>query len=353
VEELRIATGNTVQSDGGYDLKAAELGWFAMLVPSELGGGSVSDSALADAAMVSMERGAWLQPGPFMPVNVVVDTLARAGTDTHKREVVPALASGEVTACWAVADRQGNWEPGRAVRWRPDGQDFVLTGAASFVEEAQGAAWVLVAAGSEQGVTDFLVPVSAPGIEIEALNGLDLTRRFYAVEFRDVRVAQSGITGGIGSGSTLADRQLQVAAVFTVADAVGAMSRDFEMVVDYAKKHMAFGRPIGSFQAVKHLLANTSLLLESSKAILTAAIDADGTVDAGRFAGVAKAFVGDSAIELGQNCLQVLGGIGFTWEHEHHLYMRRMVTDAMLYGDPNWHRERLCASYGLAGAVGP
>ena len=136
--------------------------------------------------------------------------------------------------------------------------------------------------------------------------------------------------------------------VLTVAEMVGAMDHDFHMALDYAKARTAFARPIGSFQAIKHLLADTSLLLEASKAAADAAASAVGRGAGGaEVASMAKAFVGDSAIDLAQACWQVFGGISYTWEHDQHLYMRRLTTDAMLYGEPAWHRERICTLHGL------
>jgi len=127
------------------------------------------------------------------------------------------------------------------------------------------------------------------------------------------------------------------------------MDHDFEMTLRYAKDRIAFGRPIGSFQAIKHLLADMSLALEMSKAIVVAAARSLGTDDGYGLeaASMAKAFVGDSGVELAQNCFQIFGGIGFTWEHDQHLYLRRLTTDAALFGDPVWHRERLCQLSGL------
>jgi alkylation response protein AidB-like acyl-CoA dehydrogenase len=127
------------------------------------------------------------------------------------------------------------------------------------------------------------------------------------------------------------------------------MDRNLEGAVQYAKDRIAFGRPIGSFQAVKHLLADTSLMLEMSKSLAWSAARAvgDGESNAGEMASAAKAFVGDSGVDLTQNCFQVFGGVGFTWEHDQHLYLRRIGTDRALYGDPAWHRERICQLAGL------
>jgi alkylation response protein AidB-like acyl-CoA dehydrogenase len=225
----------------------------------------------------------------------------------------------------------------------------VLAGTKTLVQDADETSWILVTASSEGGPVQFLVPPAAAGISIERGDGLDLTRRFGRVVFADAEVPSSTVVGSPDGSALLIERQIDLAAVLTVAESVGAMERDFEMALQYAKDRTAFGRPIGSFQAIKHLLANTSLLLEMSKAMLDAAARAVGTQspDSSAVASMAKAFVGDSGIELAQNCFQVFGGIGFTWEHDQHLYLRRLTTDAALFGDPSWHRERLCRIGGL------
>jgi alkylation response protein AidB-like acyl-CoA dehydrogenase len=131
---------------------------------------------------------------------------------------------------------------------------------------------------------------------------------------------------------------------------VGAMDHDFSMTLQYAKDRIAFGRPIGSFQGVKHQLADTSLALEMSKAVTLAAARTVGTGEddhGPQAASMAKAFVGEAGIDLVQTCFQIFGGIGYTWEHDQHLYLRRITTDAGLFGDPAWHREHLCQLAGL------
>ena len=158
------------------------------------------------------------------------------------------------------------------------------------------------------------------------------------------QIPPSAVVGTSGKASDLVARQSAIASVLTAAESVGAMDHDFEMTLGYAKDRIAFGRPIGSFQAIKHLLADMSLALEMSKAITLAAAKSLGADDGYGLeaASMAKAFVGDAGVDLAQNCFQIFGGIGFTWEHDQHLYLRRITTDAALYGDPVWHRERLC-----------
>jgi alkylation response protein AidB-like acyl-CoA dehydrogenase len=208
---------------------------------------------------------------------------------------------------------------------------------------------MLVTASSNGGPSQFLVPADSPGVTIRVLEGLDLTRRFCEVSFEGVDLPESAAVGEFGEAAGLVERQLQIACVLTVAESVGTMDHDLNLALQYSKDRTAFGRPIGSFQAIKHLLADTSLMLEMSKAMALAAAKAVGTSqpDGGAVASMAKAFAGDCGVELAQNCFQVFGGIGYTWEHDQHLYLRRITTDGSLYGDPAWHRERLCQLKGL------
>jgi alkylation response protein AidB-like acyl-CoA dehydrogenase len=335
------------EADAGPDYRrqAAELGWFAMLVPEEFGGGSVSGNGVLDAALIAQARGARLQPGAFVGTNVVAHALSADGVEDHQRKVLAALVNGEEAAACALIGPGG----GTGVVARRQAGDYVLSGTKVLVQDAHRSAWVLVTADTDEGAAQFLLPADTPGMAVRALDGLDLTRRFAEVDFADARVPSSTLVGDPARAAGEIERRLQVACALTVAESVGAMDYDLALAVQYAKDRIAFGRPIGSFQAVKHLLADTSLMLEMSKALALAAARAVGEnqIDAGEVASMAKAFVGDCGIELAQNCFQVFGGIGYTWEHDQHLYLRRLTTDAALYGDPTWHRERLCQLAGL------
>ncbi|HEY3940968.1 MAG TPA: acyl-CoA dehydrogenase family protein [Acidimicrobiales bacterium] len=335
--------------DPTYGRQAADLGWYSLLVDEEHGGGSVSGKSFADAAIVALERGRYLQPGAFVPGNVVAWALAHYGNDEQQAKVLPAVIAGERVATWAAADSSGSWEPGAGATVEPTGSGLRLAGAKGLVQDAHLAEWLLVTAASPTGLTQLLVPAGAPGVEIVRLDGLDITRRFCTVRFSGVELTPADVVGELGGAAAGIDREMQVAAVLTLAESIGAMDQDFTVALDYAKVRTAFGRPIGSFQAMKHMLADTSLLLESSKAIVTAAIEAldEEAENAAEVVSMAKAYVGDSAIELAQNCFQTFGGIGFTWEHDQHLYLRRLTADSSLYGEPAWHRERIWQLYGL------
>ena len=327
-----------------YLQRTAELGWYAMLVPEDLGGGSVSGEGLRDLAIVAEERGRALQPGPFVPMNVVAAALARNGAGALRDEVLRAIVAGETLATWAAVGTCGTWEPGAAVKATATEGGFVLSGTCGAVQEAVSAEWFLVTAETSGGLTQFLVPAGAIGVGATALEGLDLTQRFGTVSFRDVFVPGSSVVGDVGGAAEDVEQQLQIALVLSVCEAMGAMDALFEMTRTYAIDRVAFGRPIGSFQGVKHQLADMSLLVESGKAIATAATRAvqAGRSDAGEVASMAKAWVGDAAIDIAQGCFQVFGGIGFTWEHDSHLYLRRLTMGSVLFGSPDWHRERIC-----------
>jgi alkylation response protein AidB-like acyl-CoA dehydrogenase len=174
------------------------------------------------------------------------------------------------------------------------------------------------------------------------------------VRFDGVALGADAVLGGAGGGAPSVDRQLDVAIALTVAESVGAMRRLAEITIDYTKARTAFGRPIGSFQALKHLLADASLAVELSTAGAWAAAQAvaENRPTASEIASIAKAYVGDAGIEVALACLQAHGGIGFTWEHDVHFYLRRLTADRVLYGDPAWHRERICRIHGLKAEKG-
>jgi alkylation response protein AidB-like acyl-CoA dehydrogenase len=349
LSEVRALADSDDGVDPDYLRQAAELGWFAMLVPEEFGGGSISGESVRDLAIVAEERGRGLQPGPFVPMNVVAAALARSGTPAQQAELLPAIAGGETIATWAVADSTGGFDPGSAVEAVPDADAWILRGEAGLVQDGGLASWFLVTAAGPEGLTQFLIPASTEGVSVRRLASHDITQRFAVVTFADARVAAETVVGTPGAAADDVEHQLQIALVLSVAETVGAMDVLFEMARQYAVDRIAFGRPIGSFQAVKHQLADMSMGLEGAKAISVAATRAvqAGTDDAGETASMAKAWVGDTGVDIAQGCFQVFAGIGYTWEHDSHLYLRRLTLNSLLFGDPDWHRERICRIHGL------
>ena len=341
VREL-IDTGVVIGPE--YRKQAADLGWFAFLGPEELGGGGVSGAGLRDAAIFAELRGRCLQPGNFIDTNVVVSALAAVGSPRQQEEVLPALAAGESAAAWAVADPAGDWSgPAGVVASEADG-GYRLSGVKGFVVEAQAADWLLVTAAGPGGPAQFLLPANAPGVTVAPMSGLDLSRRLCRVSFDDVPASPAAAVGpGPGPGAEAAvAAQLLVACVLSMAETVGAMQYLFDLSVQYSKDRIAFGRPIGSFQALKHQLADTSLTVELSHACAAGAAKAVQAADAGAAEAVslAKSLIGDAAVEVAHKSWQIFGGISYTWEHDFHLYLRRLSTDASPYPSvrtkPNW-----------------
>lgn len=349
VATVRDAAARDDAFAAAYRRQAGEFGWFSMLVPEALGGGSISDNGVLDAALIAYARGARLQPGSFVGTNVAAFALATAGSDERRVGVLSALVAGEASASWAVA-ATGDSRLEGGVTARPSGDgDLVLSGTKTAVQDVETSSWLLVTCDSPAGAAQVLVRADAPGVTVMPLESLDLSRRFAEVRFDDTPAAAVAVVGTPGSIGALLDRQLAIAVTLTAAESVGAMDHEFAMTLQYAKDRIAFGRPIGSFQAVKHLLADTSLAIEMSKSVVLAAARSLGDDDGYgvEAASIAKALVGEAAVELAQNCFQVFGGIGYTWEHDQHLYLRRLTTDAGLYGDAAWHRERLCQLAGI------
>ena len=321
--------------------QGAALGWTAMLIPPQFDGGSVTEQPLVDLVVMGEELGRTLNPGPFVPCNVVAGAIARFGTETQAKEYLPPLASGEATAAWCLSG-DGSPEAGAAeVHAQREGDGWRLDGVARYVQAAEVAAFLLVVAKDPDGtVCNYLVPRPTAGLSERTLSGLDLTRRFAEVRFAGVTVPAANLLPG-GQGTV--DSCTSLATVLQAAESVGAAELLFEETVDYAKKRVQFGRTIGSFQAIKHRFADLLIELEAMRAAAHYAALAlgDGMEDAAAAVATAGAYVDDAFAHICGEALQLHGGIGFTWEHDVHLFTRRAKVNQVLYGDSAWHRERL------------
>jgi alkylation response protein AidB-like acyl-CoA dehydrogenase len=346
---VRELVDSRQELDPKYLAGAAELGWFAALAPEDLGGGTVSGFGVLDAAIFAELRGRRVQPGAFVDTNVVVAALVADGSETQRTEVVSALLAGEATAAWAVADGSGDWSGATGVEVAAAGDGYRLSGTKAFVVDAHTASWLLVTAAGPAGPTQVLVAPDLPGLTIEPLVSFDLTRTLCEVRFDGALVDADALVGAPGAAAATVERQVQLATVLAVAESVGAMDHLFDITVEYCIDRTAFGRPIGSFQAVKHQVADTAMLLEMSKAAAVAAAqDVQAALPrAGQSASIAKAFVAEAGVELAHKCWQNFGGIAYTWEHDFHLYLRRLTADASMYGSAAWHRERICRLEGI------
>jgi alkylation response protein AidB-like acyl-CoA dehydrogenase len=339
--ESGIAAVRELEDDPlGHDPKVwargAELGWTSLLVSEADGGGSFSGHGLIDLVLVAEEMGRVVSPGPLGPVNVVAGALARAGSPDQKAEVLPGLLSGERLAAWCGA---------RPVRGTADGGGYVLSGTCAPVEAGAGADHLLVAVEHDGGCSQVLVPAGASGLKVTRLSGLDLVRRFAQVRFDDVVVPAGAVVGPVGEAAAEVEHALQVACTLQCAETTGVMDKVFTLTVEYLGDRYSFGRPLSSYQALKHRVADDKVVVESCHGIATAAARAVATAqpDAGDLVAAAKAWIGPRATEMIQDCIQLHGGIGVTWEHDLHLYLRRATVNRATHGTPEEHAERLAA----------
>ncbi len=329
--------------DRSFWRQGAQLGWTSLLVAEARGGGSISGRGVADLALIAFEIGKAAAPGPFVPTNLVAAALDSSGSHG---EVLESLLSGASIATWCLGEPPPGDQLGSiACEVRADGDELVLSGAKRPVESAADADHLLVTGRTGDGLSQVLVPRHAHGMTIKPLKTVDLTRRFSAVSFDDVRVPASAAVGVIGDAEQQVERQLQLALVMLSAESVGAMQRAFDMTVEWAFDRYSFGRPLASYQELKHRFADMASWLQTAHALGDAAADAvqDRSPDAAELVSVAKAFLGQYGTELLQDCVQIHGGIGVTYDHDLHLFLRRVTLDSALYGTAEEHRKRIGA----------
>jgi alkylation response protein AidB-like acyl-CoA dehydrogenase len=325
----------------GLYRRMAEQGWFGLLVPEREGGVGLG---VLDLALLLEEVGRAAVPGPFLSTQLVVAALVRAGSAAQRRAWLPRLAAGEVFGALAYLEESDRHDPaGVTATARRTRSGWRLAGTKLFALEAPGAQVLLVAARTRAGVSLFLVERTAPGLRVRAQETVDLTRRLGEVVLDDVEVGREALVGPEGGGWALLARLLDLACVGVAADSLGGAGRVLEMAVGYAQVREQFGRKIGSFQAIKHLLAEMVAEVEPARSLVWyAAYTLDRRPrEAPRLAAMAKASLGDIYSRTARRAVEVHGGIGFTWEHDLHLWFKRAHLSEALFGDPRFHRERL------------
>jgi alkylation response protein AidB-like acyl-CoA dehydrogenase len=339
--EIRALRDDTLGFARDYWSQGVELGWTHLLVSEEMGGGSPSGNGLVDLTLIAYEFGLRAAPGPLLSTAVVLSALSDTGAD---QDLVNDLLAGEQIATWAHlegAPAGGLDTPG--LRIEVDGSELVLNGAKRPVESANAADHLLVTGQSPDGLTQVLVPASAAGVTITPLDTIDLTRRFSVVTFDNVRVPIDAAVGEPGGADAQIRTQLLRAITISNAESVGAMQRAFDMTLEWTFDRYSFGRPLASYQAIKHRMASMKMWLEASHAIAdkAAAAVARDAGNAARLTSAAKAYIGDFGSELLQECVQLHGGIGVTFEHDLHFYLRRHTLNRTQFGKPSEHRRRI------------
>jgi len=328
--------------DKAFWKKIVELGWPGLLIPEEFGG---QGGTFLDMTVVVEEAGKALLPGPFFTAALIGVPLAlEGGSDAQKKEILPRMAKGEFIGTLALAEASGRFDAeGVQMKATKSGADYTLTGEKFFVPDAHVADGIAVAArtsgSGEKGITIFLVPKGAKGVTITQLKTVDMTRRLCHVKFDNVKA--DGILGKVDEGWPILSRVLNIATAGLATEMVGTAQKALDMSVDYAKTRVQFGKPIGSFQAVKHKCVDMMVAVENARSLV---YYASWTVDTGNdeqktAVPMAKAYASDMAKNVTSEAIQVHGGIGFTWEHDMHLYHRRALAGEANLGNGPVHRE--------------
>ncbi len=326
----------------------AEMGLQAMHLPEEYGGAGFSP---LETGIVLEELGRVVAPVPYFSSVVLGATAVLfAGADDQKAEILPRVGSGELRLALAITEDGRGWDPADiATEATADGDSYVLHGAKAYVVDGHSADTLIVSAREGAGVSLFLVPADAPHLSRNRIETMDMTRQQSAVTLDGVRVPAGSRLGAAGSGVATLESVYDVAVAMLAFEQVGGAQRCLEMSVEYAKERLQFGRPIGSFQAIKHKCADMLVQVESARSAAyyagwAAGEDRDELVVA---APTAKAYCSDAYFFCAAENIQIHGGIGFTWEHDAHLYFKRAKTSQLLFGDSADWRTALASRIGI------
>jgi alkylation response protein AidB-like acyl-CoA dehydrogenase len=342
--ELRALRHDRTGFSRAYWRQGADLGWTSLLVSDEDGGGSISGGGLTDLGLVSHQFGRYAAPGPLLATNVVAAALSRRGSMEQKAGALPGLLSGETVGAWCWAEPPPDDRLGKVTMTASATDDcYLLNGRKGPVEAGAQADHLLVVAHDGKSLVQLLVPAQTPGITVVPVQSLDLTRRYAQLEFDDVRVTRSSLLGDSESVTRDIEWQLQLANVMQLHEMVGAMEKAFEMTMEWMFNRYSFGRPLASYQELKHRCADMKAWIEVGHGIADAAtMHVQGQTDrAGEYVSSGKAYLGVYGVDVLQDCVQMHGGIGVTFDHDLHLYLRRVVVDSLLLGTVSDHRQRL------------
>jgi alkylation response protein AidB-like acyl-CoA dehydrogenase len=344
------AVREQMETEKGYDdavwsQMSEQLGLQSLIVPEEFGGSGYS---YVELIVVLEEMGRALLCAPYFSTVVLgANTLIHSGDDAAKAAHLPGIASGETIATLAFTEPNGRWdESGIEATAEADGDAFKISGTKSFVLDGHVADLIIVAARTGAGVSLFAVQGDAAGLTRTSLSTMDQTRKQAKLDFDGVTGTLIGTDGG---GWDVLSTVLDLAAVALAAEQVGGAQKCLDMAVEYAKVRVQFGRPIGSFQAIKHKCADMLLEVESAKSAAYYAgwCASEMNDELPSVASLAKAYCSDAYFHASAENIQIHGGIGFTWEHPAHLYFKRAKSSELLFGDPTYHRELLAQRIGI------
>ncbi len=325
--------------------KMAAQGWMGLTIPEDQGGAGLT---LCELVVLLEEFGRALVPGPFISTVVLgAVPIMEAGTDEQKAQYLPKIAAGETIMTMALTEPSAKWTAdGVTLEARKDGSDYVLNGTKLFVPDAHVTDQMIVAGRTggkgEDGVTLFIVDSKSDGIKFEQLKTIAADKQSEVV-FENVKVPAANVLGAEGKGWAIVDKVSKVATVAACAYLVGLSQMDFDTTLNYAKERVQFGRPIGSFQAIQHKLADAIIDVDGSRFITYKAAWSltEGEDDADLMISMAKAWASDASRRVVAHGQQIHGGIGFTKEYKIQLYFRRQKWMELMWGDADYHREKV------------
>ena len=346
-EIVRRLSGDPLGLSPELNRKIVAQGWPGILIPESYGGLGLG---LLDAAVLLTELGRALTPAPILSSAILATSLiVSAGTSAQKKRWLPKLTAGEILATVAWFEESDRLDPaGISLRPRRAREQLRLSGAKLFVLDAHVADLLLVAIRSgagtgESGISVLVVPRDTDGVTVTPLETVDRTRRVFEVTFDDVVVPREQILGSEGKAWRHLARLLDVASVAIAAECQGGAERALAMAVDYSRVREQFGRPIGSFQALKHIAAECVAEIEPARSLLWYAACAADSIprDASVSASMAKSRLAEVYSRTANRAVQMHGGIGFTWEHDVHFWYKRARCNEAFFGSPAFHRERI------------
>ena len=352
---------SAMRAPGGYDTQlwqqiSGELGWCALAIPEDCGGAGLG---WVELCLLQEEQGRRLLASPFFATAALGAAIIRAAPQGAQRTaLLQLIAAGRLRIACALAGEDGRPPPqGTSVTLAARDATLTLNGTSDFVIHAEGAERFLVLArdAATAALSVVIIPVQTSGITVTPHVMLDLTRPMARVSFDAVAVLSEQLLGPAGGAAGFVAQGLDLARIALAAEAVGGAEQILEMTTEYVKQRVQFGRPIGSFQALKHRLADMMVQVEAAKSAAwyaASVADEDGA-QLGEAAAIAKSYCCDAFYDCAASAIQLHGGVGYTWEHDAHLYFKRARASASLLGSPAWQRERLLRVLGLGEAATP
>jgi alkylation response protein AidB-like acyl-CoA dehydrogenase len=344
------AVRDLMDTEEGFDKDVwaqmgTQLGLQGIAIPEEYGGSGFS---YVELLVIFEELGRTLACVPFFStVGLATGTLLSCDDDEAKKEYLSLIASGEKVATLAISEDSGRFDAdGVTLKAEKSGEGYKLNGHKSFVVDGYTADLILVVGKSEAGISLFAVNSDAEGLIRQPLSTMDQTRKQARLEFNNVSAKVIGKDGGAWP---TVEKGLQLAAVCLAAEQLGGAQVCLDMSVEYAKNRIQFGRPIGSFQAIKHKCADMLLQVESARsaAYYAAWAAQEDSEELPVVSSLAKAFCSEAYFHCAGENIQIHGGIGFTWEHDAHLYFKRAKSSELMLGDPSYHRELMLQRLGI------